>query len=58
MTNNKIMTELNKGMPTITYVKKKFGFTSIEAFEEYVAKLKEKAEKYDAAMANNEIKGD
>lgn len=39
--------ELDKGMPVITYVKKKYGFSSIEEFESYVAELKEKADKYD-----------
>lgn len=45
--------ELNKGMPIITYVKKNFGFKSMEEFEAYIEQLKEKAEKYDALMANN-----
>lgn len=43
--DNRISKELNKGMPTITYIKKKFGFQSIEAFEGYVEMLRKKAEK-------------
>lgn len=39
--------EFDKGMPVITWVKKQ-GFASVEAFEAYIAELKEKAEKYDA----------
>lgn len=41
--------EFDKGMPIITYVKK-YGFQSIEEFENYIAILKEKAQKYDALM--------
>lgn len=44
---NELKTEFDKGMPVATYIKKKYGFTSIAAFEEYVASLKLKAEKYD-----------
>lgn len=39
--------EFDKGMPVITYVKKKFGFNSVEYFESYIEALKEKADKYD-----------
>lgn len=44
---NNFKKEFDKGMPVITYIKKKFGFSSIEEFETYVEDLKEKAGKYD-----------
>lgn len=40
--------EFDKGMPIVTYIKKKYGFSSVEEFENYIAELKEKADKYDA----------
>lgn len=40
--------EFDKGMPVITYIKKTYGFDSIEEFETYVKELQEKATKYDA----------
>ncbi|NLW79236.1 MAG: hypothetical protein GXY32_07490 [Ruminococcaceae bacterium] len=43
----------DKGMPVITWVKKQ-GFDSVEAFEAYIEELKEKAEKYDALMAQDD----
>ncbi|MGX6969489.1 hypothetical protein [Vagococcus bubulae] len=39
--------EFDKGMPVITYIKKKYGFDSVEEFEAYIKELKEKADKYD-----------
>lgn len=42
--------EFDKGMPVITYVKKKFSFSSVEEFESYIEALKEKADKYDRLM--------
>lgn len=39
--------EFDKGMPVITYIKKKYGFNSIEEFEAYISKLEEKVAKYD-----------
>lgn len=45
--------EFDKGMPTITYVKKKYGFHSIEEFEKYIAELTEKAKKYDELLSEN-----
>ncbi|WP_158559352.1 hypothetical protein [Melissococcus sp. OM08-11BH] len=39
--------EFDKGMPITTYIKKKYGFDSVEEFEAYIKKLKEKADKYD-----------
>ncbi|MDT2823082.1 hypothetical protein P7H74_15125 [Enterococcus devriesei] len=44
--------DFDKGMPVITYIKKKYGFDSIEEFEKYMKDLKEKAEKYDALAKN------
>lgn len=45
--------EFDKGMPIITYVKKNYGFQSIEAFEAYIAELQEKAKKYDELVGGN-----
>lgn len=45
---NNMKNEFDKGMPVITYIKKKYGFSSVEEFENYVDELKEKADKYDA----------
>lgn len=45
--------EFDKGMPSITYIKKKFGFQSIDEFEAYIAELKEKAQKYDEMVSKN-----
>ncbi|MCI1904236.1 hypothetical protein QUW13_09455 [Enterococcus hirae] len=39
--------EFDKGMPVITYIKRKYGFDSVEAFEKYIAELEDKAKKYD-----------
>lgn len=39
--------DFDKGMPVITYIKKHFGFESVDEFESYIKNLKEKAEKYD-----------
>lgn len=39
--------EFNKGMPVITYIKKRFGLASVDEFEQYIETLKAKAEKYD-----------
>jgi hypothetical protein len=44
---SKFIKEFHKGMPIITYIKKKYGFQGVEEFEKYVATLKEKAQKYD-----------
>lgn len=44
--------EVDKGMPVISYIKKKYGFESVEAFETYIEGLKKKAEKYDALAKN------
>ncbi|MDR2977039.1 MAG: hypothetical protein LBV19_07025 [Streptococcaceae bacterium] len=42
--------ELDKGMPVISYIKKNYGFDSVAEFEAYIAKLKEKADKYDLLL--------
>lgn len=39
--------DFEKGMPVITYIKKNFGFDSVDEFENYIRDLKEKAAKYD-----------
>lgn len=39
--------EFDKGMPVLTYVKKRYGFSSVEEFESYIAELHEKAQKWD-----------
>lgn len=44
---NNLKKDFDKGMPVITYIKKKFGFESIEDFENYVKELQSKADKYD-----------
>lgn len=44
---DKIKTEFNNGMPVITFVKKNYGFSSVEEFQQYVAVLQEKAAAYD-----------
>lgn len=49
-----VKTAFDKGMPVITYIKKKYGFDSVEAFESYIEDLKEKAEKYDA-LTNDKV---
>lgn len=46
--------EFDKGMPVITYVKKKYGFQCIDEFEQYIAQLQEKAQKYDELMKNKD----
>lgn len=44
---NNIKKSFDKGMPIITYIKKKYGFASVEEFEAYIGGLKAKADKYD-----------
>ena len=40
----------DKGMPIITYIKKNFGFSSVEEFENYIHDIQHKATKYDQLM--------
>lgn len=54
MTVEEFKKEFDKGMPTITYVKKRYGFQSIDAFEAYVAQLQEKAKKYDELIGEED----
>lgn len=46
--------ELGKGMPVITYIKKKYDFDSVEEFEAYISILQEKAKKYDDLLKKKE----
>ncbi|MGG5316134.1 hypothetical protein [Enterococcus sp. AZ072] len=48
-----IKDEIDKGMPVITYIKKKYGFNSIEEFEAYIKLLEEKSNKYDDLKKGN-----
>lgn len=39
--SSKLRKEFDKGMPVITYIKKKYGFSDVKEFESYIALLKE-----------------
>lgn len=47
--------EFDKGMPVITYIKKKFDFDNISDFEEYIVEIQEKAKKYDEIIEKNRL---